>query len=73
MKHLKDKKWLHATIKITRLIKQYKNGIMTGNKTVGYLVDINRHGWKISFNDKGNLNKFWEDIKREIGLYPIDK
>jgi len=72
-KRLKDVTYTQATIKIERMVAQYRDNISTQNKTIGYLIDVKLDGDRgISFRED-NPQKLWEELKQCIFLSPKEE
>ena len=71
-KRLKDVTYLVATIKIERMIAQYKTDITLQNKTIGYLIDVKQDNSGVSFRED-NPEKVWEERKNCIFLPPKEE
>lgn len=68
-KKLKDKVWNICNIKIDHYVAQYKEGDMTTNKTLGFLVEIRTgHRKQIMFR-ANNIRDLWKMIKHETMIY----
>ena len=63
MKKLKDKVWKQCTIKISKLVEQYQDGIGITNKTKMFLITIDfGYGRKTMFNAT-NIKELWKQIE----------
>ena len=74
MKKLKDKVWKQCTIKISKLVEQYQDGIGITNKTKMFLITIDfGYGRKTMFNAT-NIKELWKHTKKVLLFtIPIDK
>ena len=63
IKKLKDKVWRDCTIKIDRLVEQYQEDIMTTNKTIGFLVNIEFNKGRNTMFRANSVRELWKMIK----------
>ena len=69
MKRLKDKVWNICNIKIDHYVAQYKDGYMTTNKTIGFLVTVNHGGGGKTMFREDSIRKLWKKIKNYAQVY----
>jgi len=65
---LKDKNWHYLTIRIRKLVVQYKNGFMTSNEPTYFLVTL-EDGYSKTMFRADSVTELFKKIKEEGRIY----